>query len=70
MLSPKRKYQRLFQNEDLSWVDGFSFGPGGKLYTVVNRLHQSAALNGGVAVSKPPYFVLEITPLAEGIAGR
>ncbi|MFO1417460.1 MAG: L-dopachrome tautomerase-related protein [Methylotetracoccus sp.] len=65
-----RKYRRLSQCPNLSWVDSFSFGPDGKLYAVVNRLHQSAMLNGGDNASKPPYFLLKVNALAAGMAGR
>ena len=65
-----RSYQRLAQSEELSWVDFLSFGPGGKLYAVVNRLHKSAMLNGGEALSKPPYFLIEVKAMAPGLAGR
>ena len=65
-----RSYQRLAQNEELSWVDSLSFGPGGKLYAVVNRLHKSAVLNGGESLSKPPYFLIEVKAMAPGLAGR
>jgi hypothetical protein len=54
----------------LSWVDSFSFGPEGRLYAVVNRLHRSAALNGGKSESKPPYYLLQVKPLAPGLPGR
>jgi sugar lactone lactonase YvrE len=70
VISADRKYQRLAQCPRLSWVDSFSFGSEGKLYAVVNRLHQSATLNGGVAISKPPYYLLQIIPLAAGLPGR
>ena len=70
VISPDKKYQRLAQCPNLSWVDSFSFGPEGHLYAVVNRLHQSATLNGGVSISKPPYFLLQIKPLAAGLSGR
>ena len=70
VISVDRKYQRLAQCPRLSWVDSFSFGSEGKLYAVVNRLHQSATLNGGVAISKPPYYLLQIKPLAAGLPGR
>lgn len=70
VITPDRKYQRLGQSPDLSWVDPFSFGPQGRLYAVVNRLHQSAMLNGGEDLSKPPYFLIQIKPLAFGLAGR
>ncbi|ULO23798.1 L-dopachrome tautomerase-related protein [Methylocystis sp. SB2] len=65
-----RSYQRLAQDEELSWVDSLSFGPGGKLYAVVNRLHKSAVLNGGESLSKPPYFLIEVKAMAPGLAGR
>lgn len=70
IITPNRKYVRLAQSAELSWVDSFSFGPKGTLYAVVNRLHQSALLNGGERTSKPPYFLLRIKPLAEGVPGR
>ena len=70
VISADRKYQRLAQCPNLSWVDSFSFGPAGQLYAVVNRLHQSATLNGGVSISKPPYYLLQIKSLAAGLPGR
>jgi sugar lactone lactonase YvrE len=70
VITPDRKYQTLAKSKDLSWVDSFSFGPRGQLYAIVNRLHQTAMLNGGDAVSKPPYFVLKVQSLAPGTAGR
>lgn len=70
VIKPDRSYQRLTQCPNLSWVDSFSFGPEGKLYAVVNRLHQSATLNGGEALSKPPYFLLKVNALAPGMPGR
>ncbi len=70
VISPDRKYRRLALSPDLSWVDSFSFGPAGQLYAVVNRLHQSAMLNGGVLKAKPPFYLLQIKPLAAGLPGR
>jgi len=70
VIKPDRSYQRLAQDPNLSWVDSLSFGPDGKLYAVVNRLHQSATLNGGEGLSKPPYFLLRIDALAPGMPGR
>jgi sugar lactone lactonase YvrE len=70
IITPDRKYERLAQSSDLSWVDALSFGPEGRLYAVVNRLHLTAALNGGESLSKPPYFVLEVKPRAPGLPGR
>ncbi|NOT10715.1 MAG: hypothetical protein HOP23_02605 [Methylococcaceae bacterium] len=70
VISEDRKYRRLAQSPLLSWVDSFSFGPDGQLVAVVNRLHQSATLNGGNSKSKPPYYLLQIKALAPGLPGR
>jgi sugar lactone lactonase YvrE len=70
VITADRKYQRLAQSPELSWVDSLSFGPEGKLYAVVNRLHQSEVLNGGVSKSKLPYYLIEIQSLATGLPGR
>lgn len=70
VITADRNYTRLTQSADLSWVDSVSFGPEGKLYAIVNRLHQSAVLNGGVSISRPPYFLIQVGALAVGMAGR
>jgi sugar lactone lactonase YvrE len=70
VITPDRKYTRLAQSSDLSWVDSFSFGLQGELYAVVNRLHQSAVLNAGEGLSKPPYFVLRVKAYDNGVPGR
>lgn len=70
VISPDRKYVRLTQCPRLSWVDSFSFGANGQLYAVVNRLHQSATLNAGVFVAKPPFYLLKVNALASGMPGR
>ncbi|MGZ4969119.1 MAG: L-dopachrome tautomerase-related protein, partial [Methylobacter sp.] len=70
VISVDKKYRRLAQCPRLSWVDSFSFGANGQLFAVVNRLHQSATLNGGVSASKPPYYLLQIKALAAGLPGR
>ena len=70
VISADKKYRRLAQSPKLSWVDSFCFGPNGQLVAVVNRLHQSATLNGGVSKSKPPYYLLQVKSLASGLPGR
>ena len=70
VISADRKYKRLVQSTELSWVDSFCFGPAGQLYAVVNRLHQSATLNGGVLTAKPPYYLIKVNALAAGLPGR
>ncbi len=70
VINNDRNYRRLAQSPELSWVDSFSFGTEGKLYAVVNRLHQSAILNGGVSIAKPPFYILKIKPITSGLPGR
>ena len=70
VIKPDRSYARLAQSADLAWVDSLVFGPAGKLYAVVNQLHRSAALNGGTNWSKPPYLLIEVKALVEGMPGR
>lgn len=70
VITADKTYRQLAQCPKLSWVDSFSFGSNGQLYAVVNRLHQSATLNGGVAQSKPPYYLLQVKPLSAGLSGR
>lgn len=70
IITADKQYRRLAQNPDLSWVDSLCFGPAGQLYAIVNRLHQSTTLNGGVSKSKPPYYLLRVKSLAAGLPGR
>lgn len=70
VISADRKYKKLAQSAELSWVDSFCFGPAGQLYAVVNRLHQSATLNGGVLKAKPPFYLIKVNALATGLPGR
>ena len=70
VVTADRKYRLIARSKDLSWVDSLCFGPQGRLYAVVNRLHQSSVLNAGVALSRPPYFVLSVNALAPGLPGR
>jgi len=70
VIGADRHYWQLAQCPKLSWVDSFSFGPEGRLYAVVNRLHRSATLNGGDAKSRPPYYLLQVQALAAGLPGR
>jgi sugar lactone lactonase YvrE len=70
VISADRKYKRLAENSNLSWVDSFCFGAAGQLYAVVNRLHQSVTLNGGVLKAKPPFYLIRVKALTAGLAGR
>jgi sugar lactone lactonase YvrE len=70
IITSDRKYRKLSQSPTLSWVDSFCYGPNGRLYAVVNRLHQSETLNGGVLKSSPPFYLIQIDSLAAGLSGR
>ncbi len=70
VIKPDRSYLRFAQSSNLSWVDSFSFGPEGKLYAVVNRLHRSEKLNGGEPPAEAPFFLLQVRSLAPGMPGR
>ena len=70
VIGPDRNYRVLITDPRLSWVDAFSFGPDGYLYTVANQLHRSTVLNGGEAATVPPYLILRFKPLATGTTGR
>lgn len=70
VIGTDRKYRILIADPRLSWVDAFSFGHDGYLYTVANQLHRSAVLNGGKSATKPPYLVLKFKPISEGTTGR
>jgi sugar lactone lactonase YvrE len=70
VIDSDRKYSVLISDPRLSWVDAFSFGHDGYLYTVANQLHRSAVLNGGESVTKPPYLILKFRPLSGGTIGR
>jgi sugar lactone lactonase YvrE len=70
VIGPDREYRVLISDPRLSWVDAFSFGDDGHLYTVANQLHRSAILNGGESAIELPYLILKFRPLAGGSVGR
>ena len=70
VIGPDRQYRTLIADPRLSWVDAFSFGPDGYLYTVINQLHRSAVLNAGTPATVPPYLIMRFEPLAGGTVGR
>ena len=70
LIDAKGKYHTLFADSRLSWIDAFSFGPDGYLYTVANQLHRTAVLNAGVDATRRPFLVLRFQPLSDGTPGR
>ena len=58
VISADKKYRRLAQSPKLVMGGFVQLWADGQLFAVVNRLHQSATLNGGVSASKPPYYLV------------
>ena len=65
-----RTYQQLVSEPWMIWPNAFSFGPNGYLYSVINQLHRTPPLNAGKNNTKPPFLVIRLKPLADGIVGR
>ena len=70
VIDKSREYRIYIRDERLSWPDAFSFGPDGRLYTVTNQLHRSAALHGGEQSAVPPFYIFAFEALAGGVSGR
>ena len=70
VVDPNGTYRVLYQDESLSWADGFGFGPDNHIYVTVNQLQNSPALNQGNDLSQPPYYVLRFPSLDAGVVGR
>jgi sugar lactone lactonase YvrE len=63
---------RLYAQDDerLAWPDGISAGPDGWMYATVNKLHRSAALNGGESLSEPPYYLVRFRSVGTAVPRR
>jgi sugar lactone lactonase YvrE len=70
VITPDRHYKRLAESKELAWVDSFSFGAGRQLFAVVNQLHHSAVLNAGEMIAEPPFLILKMNALNEGVPGH
>ncbi|NER81641.1 MAG: hypothetical protein F6K42_19170 [Leptolyngbya sp. SIO1D8] len=70
VVDPSGNYRVLYQDENLSWPDGFGFGPGNHIYVTVNQLQRSPFLNQGNDLSQPPYYLLRFPSIDAGIVGR
>lgn len=70
VVDPSGSYRVLYQDADLSWADGFGFGPDNHIYVTVNQLHRSPALNSGENTSEPPYYLLRFPAIDAGVVGR
>ncbi|NBD31458.1 MAG: hypothetical protein GVY17_00395 [Cyanobacteria bacterium] len=70
VVTPEGDYRVLYQDEALSWTDGFGFGPDNQIYVTVNQLHRSPPLNQGADEARPPFYLLRFPALDAGVVGR
>ena len=64
------KYKTLFTQDNISWPDGFAYGPDHNIYFTVNELHRSPVLNGGQNGSQNEMKVMRFPALVNGKQGR
>ncbi len=70
VVRPDGAYETLFQRDDMSWPDGFAYGPDDKIYVTVNELHRSPVLNGGDDATQGEFKIIRFDALAPGALGR
>lgn len=70
VVRPGGSYEVLYKKDEMSWPDGFAFGPDGKVYVTINELHRSPVLNGGEDATKGEFKIMRFDALAEGASGR
>ncbi len=70
VIRPGGAYEVLYKRDDLSWPDGFAFGPQGHVYATINELHRSPVLNGGDNGAKGEFKIVRFKALADGAPGR
>ncbi|MGK7912283.1 MAG: SMP-30/gluconolactonase/LRE family protein [Synechococcus sp.] len=70
VVRPDGSYETLYQADEMSWPDGFAFGPDGKIYVTVNELHRSPVLSDGENLSQGEFKIVRFEPLAPGASGR
>lgn len=70
VLRSNGKYETLYQSSEISWPDGFAYGPDHRIYVTINELHRSPVLNGGNNASQGLFKVMSFPALVEGKSGR
>lgn len=70
IVQPDGSYKTLVKRDDISWPDGFAYGPDNKVYVTVNELHRSPVLNGGVDATKGVFSIMRFDALDDGTSGR
>lgn len=70
VIRPDGTYKTLYQQDDLSWPDGFAMGADGYVYLTVNELHRSAVLNDGVEATRGEFKIMRFPALGGAVVGR
>ena len=70
VVRPDGSYETLFQNDTLSWPDGFAVGPDDYIYVTINELHRSPGLNNGRNHSQDEFKVMRFKALSTAQPGR
>jgi len=70
VVRPNGSYEALFSRDDMSWPDGFAYGPDHQIYVTVNELHRSPVLNGGKNAARGEFKIIRFDALAPGAQGR
>ncbi|MGC3937116.1 L-dopachrome tautomerase-related protein [Roseobacter sp. EG26] len=63
-------YKILYQQDNMSWPDGFAMGVDGYVYVTINELHRSPVLNGGADATKGEFSIMRFPALGTAVSGR
>lgn len=63
-------YREIYQQDDISWPDGFAIGPDGYIYVTVNELHRSPVLNNGENATRGEFKIMRFRALGAAVSGR
>ncbi len=70
VVGPDGEYKILYQDESISWPDGFAYGADDNIYFTVNQLHKSPPLNDGQNTTEGTFKVMYFPALVRGKVGR
>lgn len=67
---PDGSYEVLYQQDEMSWPDGFSMGVDGYVYVTINELHRSKVLNKGADATQGEFKIMRFPALGSAVSGR
>lgn len=67
---PDGTYEILFQQDEMSWPDGFAMGADGYVYVTINELHRSPVLNGGTDATQGEFKIMRFPAIGGAVSGR